>query len=194
MIEYVTVNNISAIYVEAAFLHCPQLMDSLHRYISVNIETLLEARLLDELSSRLVRQLASAVQVHQATKSPFSRLQLPIDLAASENQHREWLAAQDIPYPILRSQLSKVQQPMHSSKTSRKTKPSQTASPTRGSKPTVAVSRTLGPFQASGDEDLFCMDEALVPPLNLDSGTSTDELASNPKEGQGPWKAKSMPK
>jgi hypothetical protein len=194
VIKYVTINNISAIYVEAAFLHCPQLMDSLHRYISVNMETLLEARLLDDIPSRLVRQLASAVQVHQAAKSPFSRLQLPIDLAASENQHREWLAAQDIPCPILRSQLSKVQQPKHSSKTSRKTKTSQPASPARGGKPTVAVSRTPGPFQASGDEDLFCMDEGLVPPLSLDSAISTDELASTPKEGPGPWKAKSMPK
>jgi len=169
-------------------------MDSLHRYISVNMETLLEARLLDDLSPRLIRQLASAVQVHQATKSPFSRLQLPIDLAVSEKQHREWLAAQDIPYLILRSQPSKVQQPKHSPKKSRKTRPSQPASPVRGGKPTVTVSRTPGPLPASGDEDLFCMDEALVPPMNLAAGASTDELASTTKAGPGPWKAKSMPK
>jgi len=194
VIKYVTINNISAIYVEAAFLHCPQLMDSLHQYISVNMETLLEARLLDDLSPRLVRQLASAVQLHQATKSRFSRLQLPIDLAASENQHREWLAKQDIPYPIVRSQLSKAQQPKHSPKMSRKTKSSQPASPVRGGKPTVTVSRTPGPLQASGDEDLFCMDEALVPPMNLDAGASTDELASTPKAGPGPWNARSTPK
>lgn len=194
MTKYVTINNISVIYVEAAFLHCPQLMDSLHQYISVNFETFLEARLLDDLSPRLVRQLASAVQGHQATKSPFSRLQLPIDLAASENQHRQWLAAQDIPYPIIRSQLSKVQQPKHSAKTSRKTKPSQPACPVRGGKPTVTASRIPGPLQAGGDEDLFCMDEALVPPLNLNAGASTDELVSHPKAGPGPWKAKSMPK
>jgi hypothetical protein len=194
VIKYVTINNISAIYVEAAFLHCPPLMDSLHQYISVNMETLLEARLLDDLSPWLVRQIASAVQVHQATKSPFSRLQLPIDLAASENRHREWLAAQDIPYPILRSQLSKAQQPKHSSKNNRKTKPSQPASSVRGGKPTVTVSRTPGPLPASGDDDLFCMDEALVPPMNLDAGTSTDELASTIKAGPGPWKAKSMPR
>ena len=169
-------------------------MDSLHQYISVNMETLLEARLLDDLSPRLVRQLASAVKVHQATKSRFSRLQLPIDLAASENQHRKWLAEKDIPYPIIRSQLSKAQQPKHSPKMSRKTKPSQPASPVPGGKPTVTMSRTLGPLQASGDEDLFCMDEALVPPLSLDAGASTDELAGSPRAGPGPWKAKSMPK
>lgn len=178
---------------EAAFLHCPQLMDSLHRYISINMETLLEARLLDDLSPRLVRQLASAVQVHQATKSRFSRLQLPMDLAASENQHREWLAGQDIPYPIIRSQLSKAHQPKHSPM-GRKTKSSQPASPVRGGEPTGTVSRTPGPLQASGDEDLFCMDETLVPPLNLDAGASTDELASTPKTGPGPWKARSTPK
>ena len=194
MIKYVTINNISAIYVEAAFLHCPPLMDSLHQYISVNMETLLEARLFDDLSPRLVRQLASAVQVHQCTKSPFSRLQLPIDLAASENQHREWLAAQDIPYPTIPSQLSKVQQPKHSQKMSRKTKPSKRASTVRSGTPTVTLSRAPGPLQASSDEDLFCMDEALVPPLNLDAGASIDELTSTSTAKPGPWKAKSMPK
>lgn len=169
-------------------------MDSLHQYISVNMETLLEARLFDDLSPRLVRQLASAVQVHQSTKSPFSRLQLPIDLAASENQLREWLAAQDIPYPIIRSQLSKAQQPKHSPKMSRKTKPSQRASAVRGSMPTVTLSRTPGPLQISSDEDSFCMDEALVPPLNLDAGASIDEVTGTPMAKPGPWKAKSMPK
>jgi hypothetical protein len=201
MIKYVTINNISAIYVEAAFLHCPQLMDSLHQYISVNMETLLEARLFNDLSPRLVRQLASAVQVHQSTKSPFCRLQLPIDLAASENQHREWLAAQDIPYPKIRSQQSKVQQPKHSPKMSQKTKSSKRATAVRGGKPVVTLSRTQGLLQDSSDEDLFCMDEALVTPLNLDAGTSIDELTSTSKAKPGrwkakpgPWKAKSIPK
>jgi hypothetical protein len=192
VVKYVTINNISTIYVEAAALHCPQLMDSLHHYMAVNMETLLEARLLDNLSPQLVRQLASAVQAHQAAKSPFSRIQLPIYLEASIRQHHEWLAAQDIPCPIVRSQ-PKAQNTKLSPKTSRKlSQPQlQPTSPPRAGKPT-ATPRT--PLLASAGEDLFCMDETLVPPLNLDAGASADELGSTPKTAPGPWKAKSTPK
>jgi len=200
MIKYVSINNISAIYVEAASLHCPQLMDSLHQYMAVNMETLLEARLLDDLSPQLLRQRASAVQDRQAAKSPFSRLQLPAYRAASVEQHREWLATQDIPCPVVRSQ-QKLQQPKPSSKSkttkpspkmkaSRKTELSLPASPARGAEPNV--SRSPGALLANAGEDLFCMDEALVPPLNLDASHSSEELASIPRSG--PWKAKSMPK
>jgi len=196
VIKYVSINNISGIYVEAASLHCPQLMDSLHQYMAVNMETLLEARLLDDLSPQLLRQLASAVQDRQAAKSPFSRLQLPVYRAASVEQHREWLETQDIPCPVVRSQpkpssKSKTTKPSPKMKASRKTVPSLPASPARGAELNVST-RSPGPPLANAGEDLFCMDEALVPPLNLDAGHSSEELASIPKSG--PWKAKSMPK
>jgi hypothetical protein len=164
---------------EAASLHCEQLTDSLHQYMSVNMETLLEARLLDDLPPRLVRQLASAVREYQAAKSPFSRTQLPVNLAAAVHTHHEWLAEQDIPCPIVRSQPKS--QPKPSPKRSRK--PSLPASP--GSKPTLP--RT--PLLSNTGEDLFSMDEALVPPLNLDATASTDELGHTLKAG--PWKGKS---
>jgi len=175
---------------EAASLHCPQLMDSLHQFMSVNMETLLEARLLDDLSPQLVKQLASAVQVHQAAKSPFSRMQLPINLAASVHEHREWLSTQDIPYPIVRSQQSKVQ-PKQSPRASRK--PSQPPSP-RG-KPSLPP-QPLIPLLANTSEDLFRMDEALVPPLNLDVGASPlpDGSWSGGPKTVGPWRGQSTPK
>jgi len=50
---------------------------------------------------------------------------------------------------------------------------------------------------ANTSEDLFCMDEALVPPLNLNpdvgigASAGREELGSTPKVG--PWKAKSTP-
>lgn len=176
-------------------------MDSLHQYMAVNMETLLEARLLDDLSPQLLRQLAGAVQDRQAAKSPFSRVHLPVYRAASVEQHREWIATQDIPCPVVPSQ-QKLQQPKPSSKpkttkpspkmqASRKTVPSLPASPARGVELNT-MSRSTGPLLPNAGEDLFCMDEALVPPLNLDAGHSSEELASVPKSG--PWKAKSMPK
>ncbi|KAH9169421.1 hypothetical protein EDB89DRAFT_1888857 [Lactarius sanguifluus] len=179
LVKYVTINNISAVYMEAASLHCEQLMDSLHQYMSVNMETLLEARLLDDLPPRLVRQLSSAVRGYQAVKSPFSRMQLPVNLAAAVHAHHEWIAEQDIPGPIVRSQSRS--QPKLSPKASRK--PSLPTSP--GSRPTLP--RT--PLLSNPGEDLFAMDEALVPPLNLDATASTDELGPIPKVG--PWKGKS---
>lgn len=177
---------------ETASLHCQQLMDSLHQYMAVNMETLLEARLLDELSPWHIKQLSSAVQGHQAAKSPFSRLQLPVSLATSVNVNREWLAMQDTPHPIVRSQPKA--QPKRSPKTRRRS--SRPASPGTPSKPNIVM--PLTPLLANTSEDLFCMDEALVPPLNLnlDEGVSASaegkELGNTPK--LGPWKAKSLPK
>ena len=178
---------------EASLLHCPQLMDSLHQYITVNMETLLEARVLDDLSPWHLKQLAGAVQERQAAKSPGSRLQLPFRLATSINEHREWLSVQDIPNPIVRSQLKA--QPKPSPKASRRAS-QQPASPQTPSMPSVTMPRT--PLLANMSEDLFCMDEVLVPPLNLNPdgivGASADreELGTTPKVG--PWKAKSTPK
>jgi inhibitor of Bruton tyrosine kinase len=179
LVDYVTINNISAIYMEAAYLNCDQLMDSLHQYMVIHMETLLEARLLDDLPPRLVKQLAGAVRGHQAAKSPFARLQLPINITTAVDECRVWLEAQDISYPIVRSQ-PKVQ-PKLSPKASRK--PSLPASP--GCKPTTP--RT--PFLSNTCEDLFSMDEALVPALNLDVDVLADDTSK-----AGPWKGKSAPK
>lgn len=167
-------------------------MDSLHQYISVNLETLLEARLLEDLSPWHIKQLSGAVQGHQAAKSPFSRLERHVKLAAKVDEHREWLAAEDIPSPIVRSQPKA--QPKPSPKASRKAS-QHPASPKTPSNPAVAIPRAS--LLPNTSEDLFCMDEALVPPLNLipdvGAGASSDreEFGSTPKVG--PWKAKSTP-
>lgn len=177
---------------EAASLDCPQLLDSLHQYMAVNMETLLEARLLDDLSPWHIKQIATAVQGFQAAKSPFSRVQWPIELAAFVNKHREWLVMHDIPLPIVRSLLKAP--PRLSPKASRRP-PQQPASPGTPGKPNIAIPRT--PLLANTSEDLFCMDEALVPPLNLNPGVGVsaspdrEELGNSPKVG--PWKAKSLP-
>jgi len=160
-------------------------MDSLHQYMSVNMETLLEAWQLNDLSPQLIKQVVSAVQVHQAAKSPFSRSQLPAYLTASMHQHHEWLTEQDIPYPIVYSQPK--MQPKASPKTSQKL-----SQPTSLAQGKLTMPRTL--LLTSMCKDMFCMDEALVPSLNLDEGISADELGTTLKPGPGPWKATSMPK
>jgi inhibitor of Bruton tyrosine kinase len=193
IIKYVSIHNISAVYTEAASLHCPQLMDSLHQYMAVNMETLLEARLLDDLSPWHIKQLSGAVQEHQAVKSPFSRLQLPVNLSAFVDEHREWLALEDIPDPIVRSQPKTHPKP--SPKTSRKAS-QQSASPKTPSNPSVATHRAS--LLANTSEDLFCMDEALASPLNLSPGVAVGASAGREELGSttkvGPWKSKSAPK
>ncbi|KAI0262373.1 hypothetical protein BC834DRAFT_892147 [Gloeopeniophorella convolvens] len=182
IVDHVTIHNISAVYTEAAALHCEALMDSLHQYIAVNMETLLEAHLLGHLPPRLIRQLVSAVFQHQALKSPFSRLQLPVDLVAAVSRNRDWLAVQDIPSPIVRSQpraFSK-QSPKRHRKSSFPTSP--------GNKPTLP--RT--PLLSNTSEDLFAMDETLVPPFVLDAAASVDDHGQPSK--LGPWKGKSTPR
>jgi hypothetical protein len=156
-------------------------MDSLHQYMSVNMETLLEARLLDELSPQLIKQLASAVQCHQAAKSPI-RFYMPTKLAATVQRNLEWLTLQDIPCPIVRSRPR--MRPKLSPRVSRK--PSQPMFPE--SKLTLPRSPSL----ANTSEDLFCMDEALVPHLQLDAGALADKAGNTLKDA--PWKGKSTPK
>ena len=178
---------------EAASLHCPQLMDSLHQYMSVNMETLLEAHLLDDLSPWHIKQISAAVQGHQAAKSPFSRLESLVKLATFVDKHRDWLAAEDIPNPIVRSQ-PKVQLKT-SPKASRKAS-QQPASPKTPSNPSVAMHRTS--FLANTGEDLFCMDEALVPAMNLNPDVAVGAPSDREELGSttpkiGPWRAKSTP-
>ncbi|KAF8810432.1 hypothetical protein BYT27DRAFT_7186506 [Phlegmacium glaucopus] len=86
---------------DATHYHAQQLVERLQEYITVNMESFLESRMLDEIAYTLVKQLAKFVRAKQTEKSPFSRS----DAFVNEmmEKHAEWLAEQDLPEPIVRA-------------------------------------------------------------------------------------------
>lgn len=97
------VNIYNACYIlsDATHYHAQQLIERLQAYITVNMESFLESRILDEISYTLVKQLATFVRAKQMEKSPFSRS----DAFVNEmmEKYAEWLAEQDWPEAIIRA-------------------------------------------------------------------------------------------
>jgi inhibitor of Bruton tyrosine kinase len=69
--------------------------------MAVNMETLLESQMLDDLTPDLVDQLGCFIRRQQTGKSPISRSNVLVNKAMAN--HADWLALQDIPQPIVRS-------------------------------------------------------------------------------------------
>ena len=74
-------------------------MESVQGYMTANMESLLESRMLDDMPYALVKQLAKFARQQQLEKSPFSRSGLFIEKAMEK--HAEWLKLQDVPEPIV---------------------------------------------------------------------------------------------
>ncbi|KAI0041827.1 hypothetical protein FA95DRAFT_1639827 [Auriscalpium vulgare] len=181
ILKYVNIHNACAILSDASRLSCIPFADRIQRYMAVNMETLLESRVLDDLTPRLLKQLSHAVRTHQAAKMPLSRSGRLVDIAVERNL--AWLAEQDIPVPIVRTAAVKMSPKLSPKKTRRSSLPvSPTGSPTM--RPNA--SRT-GPAHAGG-EDIFSMDESdFVPALSLDADVPTSSSGHKP----GPWRARS---
>lgn len=95
------IHNACYILSEATHYHAEQLIERLQAYITVNMESFLESCILDEIPHSLVKQLAKFVHAKQMEKSPFSRS----DVFVNEmmEKYAEWLAEQDVPEPIIRT-------------------------------------------------------------------------------------------
>lgn len=210
ILNYVTVHNVCSILADFSFLDCTHLMDRLHRYIAVNMETLLESRMLDDLTPHLIRSIASSVRHHQQLKLPVSRSHLLANQAMQKPEIVSWLAEQDIPRPIVRSARQEKEvsakmsmSPRLSPKRSRRVSvpPSPMSSPVV--RPAQSQRVISGPPQG---DDLFAMDDAdFVPALNLgapvvnpssNTPATVSEVVIPPvmsgSPGKaGPWKAKS---
>jgi inhibitor of Bruton tyrosine kinase len=101
ILRYCTLYNVCYLLTEASHFHSVQLVERIQKYISVNLETLLESRMLDELTSDLVNELGVYIRKQQALKSPISRTNRLVDKAMERNA--DWLAIQDIPQPLVRT-------------------------------------------------------------------------------------------
>lgn len=157
--------------------------------MAANIEMLLESRILDDLDPRVVRKLSEHARLEQAAQSPVSRSD-KLGRAALE-KHKEWLALQDMPVPIIPSQK------LWSAKDSSKVSPPGSAKKLAGRylklySPTASpvLRPSLAPPPPTGDE-IFAMDDADGgPSLKLDlahasGGEETPVLVRSAKPG---WK------
>ncbi|KAF7985816.1 hypothetical protein HWV62_474 [Athelia sp. TMB] len=79
-------------YQSKALMHCSQ------DYLAANMETMLEGRMLDDLTPALVRQLTEFVRQRQAEKFAITRSAWMYDRAT--RRYGDWLSLQDIPVPI----------------------------------------------------------------------------------------------
>jgi inhibitor of Bruton tyrosine kinase len=143
--------------------------------MSVNLETLLEQRMLDDVPHRLVKQLAAFTRQKQAEKSLVSRTTVSFDIL--REKYAEWLAGEDFPEPIIRSN-----QPQ------RRGSNIETKRSLRGSSEpadTLSIAQRTIRRPPSG-EDIFLMDEVAVSPMTRDVGSAP--------LSKGVWKAHSIPR
>jgi len=136
-------------------------MHALHDYMAANMETLLEGRMLDDLTPNLIKQLTEFVRKQQAEKFAVTRSTKLFNRAVQN--HGEWLALQDIPQPVIRA--AKPGAPKESPKLSppgpnRKLRRLSNASPV--TRPLATIHTP--PFAGSGPsgDEIFVMDDAEV--------------------------------
>ncbi|KAJ6618827.1 hypothetical protein B0H10DRAFT_2028138 [Mycena sp. CBHHK59/15] len=101
ILRWTDINNVCYILTDASHFHALQLVESIQGYMTANMETLLESRMLDDLTPALIKQLSTFVSKRQAEKSPKSRSNFLVEKAMAI--HGDWLALQDFPEPIIPS-------------------------------------------------------------------------------------------
>lgn len=160
--------NVCSLLADASFYHATHLVNRLQEYAAINLECLLESRLLDEMAPDLVSQLASFIRSEQAKKLPISRSNRLIDDAMLKNV--DWLMLQDIPQPIVRSSkaiLAIRNSPQLSPVATTMGKPNRPSPP-----PTTPVTPSaLKGVDPLGD-GIFTMDDDPIPALSLDGPTT----------------------
>ncbi|KAJ7766843.1 hypothetical protein B0H16DRAFT_1522600 [Mycena metata] len=179
ILKWTDINNACYILTDASHFHAQQLVQSVQGYMAANMETLLESRMLDELTPALVKQLSRFVARKQAEKSPKVRSNYIVDRAMAI--HADWVALQDWPEPIIpSSRFPARRDAIPPSPDSSKRRRSRTAS--LSNSPVIAA-------QASpAIDDIFEMDdtETIVPSVAVDSVGSTSAIPV--------WKASSAPR
>ena len=186
LLRHVSITNVCSLLVDATHYHAKSLVDSLQEFMAVNMECLLESRLLDDMAPDLVKQLSNFVRNEQAKKLPISRSNILVDMLMVE--HGEWLKLQDIPQPIPRS-----------SKVILGNRPSPRLSPTapvvmkqRRSPVIPIASSPSAPPPSGPTDDLFTMDDESIPPLSLDAKAEPHVFRSDVPQAQAVpvWKSK----
>ncbi|KAJ6490578.1 hypothetical protein C8R47DRAFT_1319740 [Mycena vitilis] len=178
ILKWTDINNACYILTDASQYNAQQLVESIQGYIIANMETLLESRMLDDLTPALIQQLSKSVVRKQTEKSPKVRSNFMVDRAMAI--YGDWLALQDIPEPIVPSSRFPTRRDAPLSPELKRRR-SRTASLTNS--PVIAP-------QASSTaviDDIFEMDDA-------ESVTPTVPVDAVPATSVPVWKASSAPR
>ncbi|CAE6451855.1 unnamed protein product [Rhizoctonia solani] len=182
ILRHVTLTNCITILADASPFYCPKLKARLHKYISVNMESLMEKRYLDDVSHDIMKELAVFVRGQQALKQPHTRSGAWI--AAIMERHKVWLEMQDFPSVVVRTA-----PPARQSKISPKQSP--TIGPTSPKTPrrvpsfnlpvTPQRSNTTKPVERTPQHDgMFPMDEEEVDPAPAGDSSARAEPPAVP--------------
>lgn len=197
ILKFININNVCSVLTDAAHYHADVLVEKLEHYMSCNLETLLVSRMLDELQFSLVKRLSAFVRTLQDRKQPFARSNTLVEKAMEK--HADWLALQDIPTAIVRSDVKKGSlaqtkmsppSPGGAGKRSRR-RSGGVALPSPLTSPLLApVTQARLPIVPAGD-DIFEMDVGEPDSHPVQPSAHSDAAASSaPASGAiGPWKS-----
>ncbi|KAF9456753.1 hypothetical protein BDZ94DRAFT_1345506 [Collybia nuda] len=187
ILNHLSLNKACFILSDAAYLHAGQLTERLETYITVNMELFLTTGMLDDIPTHLIDRLAQFARQKQIEKYPISRSnRLALQAIAI---HSDWLALQDIPHPVPRSNVIPRKDPLHvKSSPSRPKLLLQT--PVSDSLYERAGPRSQGAIpRPQTNEDIFTMDNADVAPI-----PKLTPLPATPTPRLPVWKAPSKPR
>ena len=102
---FITLNNAEIILEKAAYFESYDLVDSIIDDLASQLETVLEKHSIDNLSEELMELLIKRVKERQMDHSPIVRNVNQALLTEMMQKNKEWLQGQDIPKPILQTQL-----------------------------------------------------------------------------------------
>ncbi|KAJ7256495.1 hypothetical protein B0H12DRAFT_1112353 [Mycena haematopus] len=193
ILKWTEINNACYILTDASHFHAQQLVESIMGYMTANMETLLESRMLDDLTPALIKELSKFVARKQTEKSPKVRSNFMIDRAMAI--HGDWLALQDIPETIVPSSRFPGRRDGPRSPTSAKQRRSGNASlsnsPVIAAQSSTTAQSLDHPSSNAAIGDIFEMDDTELA-LPAPSIPTTDPFVS--ASPIPVWKASSTPR
>ncbi|KAF8159222.1 hypothetical protein B0H34DRAFT_394330 [Crassisporium funariophilum] len=183
ILDHATIHNACYILADATHYHASQLVAHLQEYITINLESFLESRLLDDIPYALVKQLSGFVRGKQAEKAPYARDGSEVYVREVMEKYKEWLEGMDVPEPFVRTGRAGGA----TAGAQRKETLASSKRPTLKTNLQASAQRVLR-RPPSGD-DIFAMDEP-EPAVGRASSSSMTTLPTPPPA----WKASTAPR
>ncbi|KZV84965.1 hypothetical protein EXIGLDRAFT_726601 [Exidia glandulosa HHB12029] len=184
IIQRINLWNACAILTDASMYCAAPLVRSTQGYIARNFESMVEARLLDNLDRDVLKNFAVALRTRQQEKAPWIRSVEPLDALMAK--WADWLEEQDIPGPITRPNIAQRASRIGASP---KLSPIQPGLGRRRSSGSAQLQGSISPltsptvvpsdYRAPAGDEIFEMDEE---PLSIESvaGSSLPATPTTP--------------